>query len=182
MVDILFFRGRVGRLRYFLLSLASGLALGLLAFVLILLFIPHYHRGETPSIGAFVVPLMIFLPLAIWFLFSLQAARFRDIGWKPLYVVPGWLLFTVIDAYVAYKIPDWAVGRQYHTVVGIVVNTAITIILMFMPGRSGDDTPSYIPEHRLLGGRTAAQAPTRSVNTYARPAPGAKVGFGRRGL
>jgi uncharacterized membrane protein YhaH (DUF805 family) len=194
MLDILCFRGRVGRLRYFLSSIGYGLGIGVLAFVLLLLFVPHTSRGQGASITGFIIPLIIVVPLALWVIFSLQAARLRDIGWSPALVLPGWLLFTLIDAFIAYKIPDWSIGSQHHTAIGVAVNAALTLLLLFMPGSGEDDTPSYISTDRLSsnwatgsrsgGYQSTGMNPTslRGQASASRSTSSGKVGFGRRGL
>ncbi len=95
-MNIMFgFGGRLARREYFLLTLVLAVVMTLLVFPLISALMPHYAAGgaaphEPPSSMVLII-VAIVLPIFLWFSLALQAKRFRDIGWKPLYVLPGWI-------------------------------------------------------------------------------------------
>lgn len=50
----------------------------------------------------------------LWVSLALQAKRFRDIGWNPLDVIPGWLAVSVVDLLVAVSVPTPGAGRAAY--------------------------------------------------------------------
>ncbi|MDE1995087.1 MAG: DUF805 domain-containing protein, partial [Rhizobiaceae bacterium] len=93
------FSGRIGRLRFFLWSVVFvPVAFFLMLLFLTLLFALGFHFD-----GSKTTALMILLPvLAVffWTQLSLQVARIRDIGWKPLIIITALLLIDVADVIV----------------------------------------------------------------------------------
>lgn len=187
-MNILFgFAGRLGRLNYFLLSCALGLITTLLIFMLISALAPHYteaHRAapDQPPAGMVLIIAAIILPFFTWFSLALQAKRFRDIGWRPLYVIPGWIAAVCLDWCVALVVPSLAIGDSDQTLAGVLINLAMVGCLLFWPSGPdyGDDS-----EPRLLApngsgndvsASVVAAAPSRIPRGPA-PSPG---GFGRR--
>jgi len=129
---VLGFGGRMGRLRYFLWSL--GLAAVLTAVTMVLV-IGAMGGGEESLMGV----VLVVAPLAIWGNAALMAKRFRDIGWPPLWVLPGWVCFGIIDAWVAMEVPALAAGDNGQTVVGMLVELGLFLALLFWPGCPEED-------------------------------------------
>lgn len=129
---VLGFGGRMGRLRYFLWSL--GLA-AVLTAVTMALVMGAMGGGEDALMGV----VLVVAPLAIWGNAALMAKRFRDIGWPPLWMLPGWVCFGIIDARVAQEMPALAAGDNGQTVVGMLVELGLILALLFWPGRPEED-------------------------------------------
>jgi uncharacterized membrane protein YhaH (DUF805 family) len=195
MTDSLFcFRGRVGRLKFFLYSfiiVPVAFFLALLILPVIYVFGLHLNASTSTTLMSVVPPLAGFL----WMHLSLQAARIRDIGWKPGVIIPALLLIHVTDSIVAYLFPALALGTKHFTLVSEVVYAVFTIALLFTPS-DGDQAASTIvfPEiplprfrRRILrrvrsDGATAVQT-SLSPSCMPRPADvRGQQSFGRRGL
>src|SRR5579872_4579393 len=132
MLEVFFsFRGRIGRLSYFLRSLVLG---GVLGVMLVASVVPIVMGGYPPRPGAamgLIVLCALLLVPALWSSFSLQARRFRDIGLDPVVVIPTWIAIQFVDALVATFTPSVSVGFAHHTVVGLLVNLAASLGLLF---------------------------------------------------
>lgn len=139
-------RGRIGRVRFLLNSLALAFGSAALALGLALLVLPARNTGVGAI--AFGLCLLLTAPVFLWFTLSLHARRLRDIGLDPLFVIPGWILLEVVDKLVAAKIPVLSLGAHGGTVVGVVVNLGLTLALLFWPGRgdASETPPPAAPE------------------------------------
>ncbi len=200
------FGGRLNRLRYFLSCLALGGVFGVLV-VMAVIGVLAGHSGGAPASEEDL--LKAFLPLAIfaipvcgaylWVSLALQARRIRDIGWNPLYVIPGWIGLMIVDRGVALAVPSLALIPHNGTLLGSLFNLAMGGALLFWPSagpiepRSPAEINWDVPDEprarapvaarRLMPAKVSAPivaeparaAPVRTVN----PGPPA---FGRRGL
>ncbi|PZM17141.1 DUF805 domain-containing protein [Rhizobium tubonense] len=179
------FNMRLGRLHYFLSCIGLGVVMTAIIFAMVSFAFRNASPGTEPSISAFLIPALFLIPLVLWVTVSLQSMRIRDIGWNPAYVVPAWLLISGIDAYVAFKIPEWSIGKEHtQTVVGGLVNLFLTLALMFWPGKGYDDeTPDFSEPRRLRSEPyTPPPAPPRAAAPAIRRDPSGKPRFGQRGL
>lgn len=185
--NVLGFGGRMGRLEYFLACMALGFLTMLLVLAVVLGFKPHGEsladvRTSVPP-GLILTLLLGVLPFYLWFSLAFQAKRIRDIGWNPVYVMPGWVALVAFCGMVGHAIPGLALF-------GSLFNLAMALCLLFWPSRpTGDgiwyggsyhgDLPDYgsdpapSPAPRPAATRTPPPAPAYT------PAPS---GFGRRGL
>ncbi len=171
-------RGRIGRVRFLLNSLALAFGSAALALGLALLVLPARNTGVGAI--AFGLCLLLTAPVFLWFTLSLHARRLRDIGLDPLFVIPGWILLEVVDKLVAAKIPVLSLGAHGGTVVGVVVNLGLTLALLFWPGR-GDASETPPPPRLSRVASLGYPAPGRSEPGDGRASP-RRQGFGRRGL
>jgi len=182
MLEALFsFHGRINRLRYFLSCLGLGVAIAA-PFVLIFGLMGHGGGGALIVMGLLALPALVAF---LWSSLSLQARRIRDIGWEPLYVIPGLFSVGIFDFLLAHVVPALSIGPAHHqTFIGLFVNICMGGVLLFWPGKS-DDGPAAVS-------RASRQAPrppspsmppisARTVASVASPAP-AGAGFGRRGV
>jgi uncharacterized membrane protein YhaH (DUF805 family) len=182
------FSGRINRLQYF----ASIVALTAALFVPVLMIgiglLAHGGVGAKPPLATLALLGLFFLlaiPPFLWVSFSLQARRFRDIGWNPLYVIPGWMVFNVFDRVIAQFVPALTMGRLYHqTWLGLAVGLGLGCALLFWPGRAEDDDAPGIGASWMRPSTPPPAAPATTA-TYT-PAPSAAAAsaprFGRRGL
>src|ERR1700680_4940889 len=107
MVSLLFgFGGRVGRLEYFLLSCALVIIATLLLFMIISGLAPNPglpgdHRSREAMVSPVLIAVVWISPVVIWLSLTLQAKRFRDMGWTPAIVMPAWIAAMFFDKLVA---------------------------------------------------------------------------------
>ena len=95
-------------------------------------------NGIPPSIESIKGPVIIIGLLFMLITFTLQSMRFRDIGWDPVCVIPGWIAILIIDIAVAKKFPGLSLGPEHHgTAVGGLLNLGLFLALLFWP--SADD-------------------------------------------
>ena len=185
---ILGFGGRLGRLEFFLACIGLGLLVMLLVLALIAGFAPHIERGAKPSLppGLIVMLYVVVLPIYLWFGLALQAKRFRDMGWNPLYVIPGSIAGFTIMALLSPFVPGLAV-------LNVVLNLLLSLCLLFWPSEPAGDGEWYggsyqdgSPDPERVIDRAPASRSRRSatVRTSAPPPvfTPAPSGFGRRGL
>ncbi|MEO9130431.1 MAG: DUF805 domain-containing protein [Sphingomonas sp.] len=186
--NILGFGGRMGRLEYFLARLGLGILVGLLTLALIFGFMPHLGHGERGPvpIGLAVILLAVVLPIYLWFALAFQAKRLRDMGWNPVYFIPGSIMLFVTLQYAARTVPSLVM-------VSALLNLAQCLCLWFWPSAPTGDGDWYSgPYHERSPGpepvmdRTPASSSRRAA-TVLTPAPPpvftpAPSGFGRRGL
>ncbi len=79
------FRGRINRLQFLLRWL------GVTAALFVVVSIGFLTGLKVGPIGALVSIVILIAALAyLWASLSLQARRFRDIGWNPVLIIPGW--------------------------------------------------------------------------------------------
>ncbi len=185
------FGGRLNRLQYFLGCVGLGMA-GVVALVVLFVAVLGSYGaakagGGAGALAALGPALLLALPLLaawFWISLSLQVRRFRDIGWNPVFVVPAWIGFSVIDSLVASASPSLGVGPLHHnTIVGVLINLALGCVLLFWPGRSWDDyAPVLVADERAPPPPASRAAPPPAAATRAAaPAATAPPSFGRRG-
>jgi uncharacterized membrane protein YhaH (DUF805 family) len=106
--------GRIGRVRYVLLSL--GLVLGsTLPLVLAAGLLTTLARSRAGLVIALVLGLGIGLALA-WSTLALQVRRCRDIGWDPWLVTGGWVALALFELLLARLAPAVALGGHQQSV------------------------------------------------------------------
>jgi uncharacterized membrane protein YhaH (DUF805 family) len=181
------FRGRINRLQYFLGSLGLGVAEVMLIVVVGLLFVGlRQSMGVLPAAGVCLMLALLALPAAAWIGFSLQARRFRDIGWEPVFVIPAWIFIMAVDRAFAGGMSTTTFSVEQllnQTILGQLFNLAMVLCLLFWPGRTYTDDFLEPSQPTVRAPRPAEPAPAP-----VRPAPGsfpaspAVTGFGRRGL
>jgi uncharacterized membrane protein YhaH (DUF805 family) len=173
--------GRIGRVRYVLLSL--GLVLGsAVPAVLAAGLLTTLARSRAGLVLAFVLGVGIGLTLA-WSTLALQVRRCRDIGWDPWLVIGGWMALGLFDIVVARLAPAVALGANQHgTVLGAAANLLLLGALLFWPGREADVGPSPNPAPRLRPEPLRDAPVPAPVRVPARPVPAgpARASFGRR--
>jgi uncharacterized membrane protein YhaH (DUF805 family) len=138
MLDYVFgLNARLGRLRFFLASIALAVVMTAICFVIAVNGLVHFPKGTEPPLSWEIMTWPILCAAAFFMLatFSLQAMRIRDIGWDPVVVIGGWIAIMIVDMIVATKMPQLALGPGHHaTIVSSVANLAMTGILLFWPG------------------------------------------------
>jgi uncharacterized membrane protein YhaH (DUF805 family) len=190
------FRGRLNRIQYFLGGCGLALALVALAVILFVGALSGRSSGrpDIASLGLTALfCLVVLVPLYAWISFSLQARRFRDIGWEPAFVIPAWIGLDVLDRILVMAAPQFAVSAGAGvSLLGLLLNLGLGLCLLFWPGRPGYDIgsvaavfddappppsepPRSAPEPRPATGWGAAMS-------TARPTGPTPAGFGRRGL
>lgn len=191
------FHGRIGRMQYFLRCMALGAAIGVVVVIGCVSLIgggglEALRSGQAPVAGSLV---LIALPAALWSSFSLQARRFRDIGWNPLIVMSAWIVLDLIDFMVAKAAPALAAGSEHRgTMIGPLVGLVLSGSLLFWPGKGGGGDETYAPPpleprdpvDRFRANPTPTPAPVRDPTPARAMAPvqaaAPVTGFGRRGL
>ena len=64
----------------------------------------------------------------------LQSMRFRDMGWDPVCVIPGWIALLIVDRLIATKLPAFSLGPESNqTIVGTLVHFGLVLALLFWP-------------------------------------------------
>ena len=191
---ILGFGGRLGRLEYFIISLVFGIFVGLIILALFLGVIPHgatkaEARASLESPGLLLILLLVIVPIYLWFSLALQAKRLRDIGWNPLYIIPGWITVVVIDRFVAMAVPVVALGPGSGTLVGLLINLFMTGSLLFWPSAptgtadwGGSTHPMGSPAPQPYSPRETSPVPRPAAATWNPTPAQTPSGFGRRGL
>lgn len=183
------FRGRLNRLQY----LASSMALGAVVTIAVVIigvsaFAQFHGSGGPPSLaslGPILLIALLLVPPFFWVSFSLQARRFRDIGWNPVLVIPLWLGVLVIDQLLATAVPAISLPLVHRTIVGVVFNLAMGGSLLFWPGRGDDPAPPiFEPATSTWTPPPPEPAPAPRPVTPATSygAAPAAPRFGRRGL
>ena len=183
MLGFLFgFNARLGRLHYFLSTIALAVAMTVVIAVMVAVALQSGAKATDFSAGSLQWPVIMLALVFMWASFTLQSMRFRDIGWDPVCVIPGWIALMLVDMVVATKIPAWALTPEQHgTIVGAVVNFGLFMALLFWP--SGDHgapsstsgEPSRFPD---TPPRSRA-APSPAATRIARVSNGE---FGRRAV
>jgi uncharacterized membrane protein YhaH (DUF805 family) len=191
--NVLGFGGRMGRLEYFLCSIVFAFLIVLVAIALFfglapLFATPGGGRASATSPALLLTVGALVLPFYLWFSLAFQAKRFRDMGWNPVYVLPGWIAAQVIDRMVAFAVPTLALGPGSGTLLGTLLSLAMGGCLLFWPSAPStvDNWEDYhwgSPDHDPDPGRAreAVRTPRPAATWNPAPAP-APSGFGRRGL
>lgn len=198
------FGGRIGRLRYFVSSIALGIAMVfLVAFAFVGAITQSGGKGSGSVLSGFV-PLLFIAPLFLWSSLALQAKRIRDIGWNPAMVIPAWMTISVFATMLTVFTGGKGGGLS---MLGGMINLTMSIVLLAWPGDGnrddggafgtyhapeplryheppplrqkparvpGEDAPGLVPPRVR-----AASPPPRPVMAPPVRGPG---GFGRRGL
>lgn len=180
MLDVLFsFRGRVARLQYFCTSLCISLVFGVVIAVVLLVM----RQQETKDFFTVLIALGVLcgLPL-LWVSCSLQAARIRDMGFKPKPILVGVISLSIFPFFVTLLFPGSAAVLAFSAIAKLA-HFALGIALLFCPSgyRFASTSPDtdeperrerpVAPMHRVV----TTDVPRRQVN-------GARTAFGRRGL
>ena len=177
------FKGRIGRVRYLLSAFALGF--GVLFSFVFLLFAFGFHPSDKSSfLKPVIMAGLIVLPLNLWVSLSLQACRFRDIGWNPTAAILGWFGLDVVCQVLTVVSAGGGHGSHSIGLGGSLIMLALLSklgILLFWPGRTHDFDD-------VFGGEPlSAPAPTHPSPATPRPLTNGRVavasgGFGRRGL
>jgi uncharacterized membrane protein YhaH (DUF805 family) len=135
MLEMIFgFNARLGRLNYFLFSLAFGVVNVALAIPLVFYLRDHGIRPTTVAqLWAAGWPAYAFVGFYMFGSFTLAAMRVRDIGWDPVIVIAGWIALDVMNHFLAERVAGL-------TILAGLVNLGLTLILLFWP--SGDHVVS----------------------------------------
>jgi uncharacterized membrane protein YhaH (DUF805 family) len=176
------FNARLGRMHFFLGTLVLAVAMTLICFAIAGYSFSTLPRGVHPSAEMLLTswPVITACVLFAAASFMLQAMRFRDIGWDPVCVIPGWIAATIIDRIVALKMPALSIGHGHtETAVGALVNLALLLALLFWPGGEYEaPTPSFgEPSRKPDASSYRAGAAPVSADRLARATRGE---FGRR--
>jgi uncharacterized membrane protein YhaH (DUF805 family) len=128
---------RLGRLHYFLATIAVAVAMTVMCVLVALAMFQTIPRGAQLSFDLMKWPVIGLGTLFFLISFTLQSMRIRDIGWDPVCVVPTWIALTALDIAVAHRFPGWSLGPEhYGTAVGGLLNLGMSLALLFWP--SGD--------------------------------------------
>ena len=167
MLGFLFgFNARLGRLHFFLCTIAVGIVMTAISFAIISFACQHFPRGTIPNLDLALTswPLIGAAVLFGSLSLTLYSMRIRDIGWDPVCVIPGWIAVMVIDYVIATEFPAMSLWPQhYGTAVGGLVNLALSLALLFWPsGHQEDQAPTSGGSFRMtensLRGRDKAPA------------------------
>jgi uncharacterized membrane protein YhaH (DUF805 family) len=179
------FRGRLNRIQYFLGSWALGTAIVVLLVVVVASVVGMAGGGALDRAALLklgvtaLLALLVIVPLYFWVSFSLQARRFRDIGWEPVFVIPAWIGLDIVDRVAVMGAPQIAVihgmGISWF---GLLLNLGLGGCLLFWPGRQPFDVASVFDDAPPPG----QPAPPRVAAPAQRPQNPVPAGFGRRGL
>jgi len=190
------FRGRLNRLQYFVGCCGLGAALVVLAVILVV----GALGGRSPdqpqnlaSLGLVALFCIVVLgPTYLWVSFSLQARRFRDIGWEPTVVIPAWIGLGVLDRLAVWAAPTIAITPESGVSwLGLLLNLGLGGCLLFWPGRPDFDVAAVfddVPPPSQSPSRSSVPPPGQPATARAafapapRAASAAPAGFGRRGL
>jgi uncharacterized membrane protein YhaH (DUF805 family) len=157
---------RLGRLQYFLSILGLAVVLTGICFLMARESFDAAANGFAPSIDLIKGPAVIVGIVFMLVTLTLQAMRFRDIGWDPVCMIPGWFVVLLIDMVVAKKFPGLSFGPEHHgTAVGALVNLALFLALLFWPSAHEEDAMPPLDEPRRTeparGSGTASVAAQR---------------------
>jgi uncharacterized membrane protein YhaH (DUF805 family) len=129
---------RLGRLQFFLASIALAVVMTAICFVIVANGLVHFPKGARPDQLSWAMmgwPIIGAAAFGLVATVMLQAMRIRDIGWDPVCVIGGWIAVMVIDMIVATKMPALALDPSHHaTIISSIGNLVMTGILLFWPG------------------------------------------------
>jgi uncharacterized membrane protein YhaH (DUF805 family) len=142
---------RLGRLQYFLSTIGLAVVMTGICFLIARDSLDSAANGIPPSIesikGPAIVAGIIFLLVTL----TLQAMRFRDIGWDPVCVIPGWFAVLMVDMMVAKKFPGLSLGPEHHgTAVGALINLGLLLALFFWPSAHDEEQMPTLNEPRRV--------------------------------
>ena len=99
MLDYVFgLNARLGRLHFFLASIALAVVMTAICFVIAMNGLVHFPKGAQPQLSWAMLSWPIIGAVAFFMVatFTLQSMRIRDIGWDPVCVIGGWIAIMVI--------------------------------------------------------------------------------------
>jgi uncharacterized membrane protein YhaH (DUF805 family) len=145
------FNARIGRLNYFLCSVLLAIVITAIIFALTRYAFHGVPKGMYWSVGPIKWAVIGIAVIFMLVTFTLQSMRFRDIGWDPVCVIPGWIALAVVEYLVATKIPIWSLGHDHPgTIVGALTNLGLVVALTFWPSGSHEtatfDMPPQTPD------------------------------------
>jgi uncharacterized membrane protein YhaH (DUF805 family) len=143
---------RLGRLHYFLATIAVAVAMTAIVFAIGLSAYHTTPRGMPLSLDTIKWPVIVIGIIFMLITLTLQSMRIRDIGWDPVCVIPGWIAVLIIDMVVANKFPTLSLGHEHQgTAVGALVNLALFLALLFWPSGDYENSPPPFSEARRPG-------------------------------
>ena len=168
MLGFLFgFNARLGRLHYFLSTIALAVAMTAVVYAIVSHAIQNTPQAIPSPSDLLTWPVIALAIGFTWVTLTLQSMRIRDIGWDPVCVIPGWIALLIIDNIVAGKVPAWSLGAEHQgTIVGALVNFGLLLALTFwpsgeyegpMPSFREPREPDYPPRGRNANSVTAAR-------------------------
>ena len=169
------FNARIGRLSYFLSSIALGIVMTGIIFAVASMAYHGNAKAIPLSVQHMQWPLIALAVTFCLVTFTLQSMRFRDIGWDPVCVIPGWIALMIVDHLIATKIPAVSLGPEHHgTIVGALSNLGLFLALTFWPGSShAVEAPTF--------GASPSDAPPRRQDTSMAASRVARVAGGEFG-
>lgn len=129
------FNARLGRLQFFLASLALAVLMTAVCVAIALTLARTLSPGgirpeEIARHWGFIAAIVVFGFATV----TLQSMRIRDIGWDPVCVIPAWISLMLVDHVIAGRFPTWAIGQEHQaTAVGGIVNLVLMLALTFWP-------------------------------------------------
>ena len=135
MLGFLFgFNARIGRLHYFLALFGLGFVIAVMFYVVAGVALSNtngYAQLLSFSGSRGVIALgVVFTAVS----FMLQSMRFRDMGWDPVCVIPGWIAAMMVDRLIAIKLPAVSLGPNTNqTAVGALIHFGLVLVLLFWP-------------------------------------------------
>ena len=101
--------------------------------------------------------------------FTLQSMRFRDMGWDPVCVIPGWIAAMIVDRLIATKFTGVSLGSESNqTIVGALVQFGLMLALLFWPSAKSDAQDFDEPRGRIDAPPRRDAAPVKSYETARR--------------
>ena len=142
---------RLGRLQYFLSILGLAVVLTGICFLMARESFDAAANGFAPSIDLIKGPAVIVGIVFMLGTLTLQAMRFRDIGWDPVCMIPGWFVVLLIDMVVAKKFPGLSLGAGHHgTAVGALIYLGLLLALFFWPSAHDEEQMPTLNEPRRV--------------------------------
>ena len=168
---------RLGRLQYFLSILGLAVVLTGICFLMARESFDAAANGFAPSIDLIKGPAVIVGIVFMLVTLTLQAMRFRDIGWDPVCMIPGWFVVLLIDMVVAKKFPGLSLGAGHHgTAVGALIYLGLLLALFFWPSAHDEEQMPTLNEPRRVDPARSNGAASVAAERIAR----ASGDFGRR--
>lgn len=183
--NLLLFSGRMGRLQYFLWRVI--LVPILTALALRMLVVP---ASGSPPESADWAGLLLVYGLSFWTGFSLEAARIRDIGWRPGLTIFGLLAINGVILAIDFSFPVWSAQTHFFGIFSTVINSLAAGLFLLMPSVGDSFIPRFSSAEasRDLPRQVRPEPPVRRSPFQAMPVssqptyPREKVPFGRRGV
>ena len=172
------FGGRLGRLQFLLWSLGLAAVLTILTMTMVFASFDSNEPKPSPSSVGWIV--LVVAPIYVWGTIALVSKRFRDIGWKPLYVILGWFAFWCFDLLVTTAFPALAAGDTNHTYLSAIVDVALVGALLLWPSGEPDVTGIDEEAMRRPYRTQVGLGSFGSESSAAQAMPGTPTGFGRK--